>query len=57
VHYRIALPLMNPTEGKTATLRVVKDDKVVHIYFSIPRDQLRAAMDTYRASTQPTTQP
>jgi hypothetical protein len=29
VHYRIPLPLMNPVEGKTATLRVVKDDKVV----------------------------
>lgn len=32
VHYRIELPLMNPTEGKTATLRVVKDDKVVLEY-------------------------
>ena len=32
VHYRIPLPLMNPTLGKTATLRVVKDDKVVLEY-------------------------
>jgi len=32
VHYRIALPLMSPTEGQTATLRVVKDDKVVLEY-------------------------
>lgn len=31
-HYRIALPLMNPTEGKTALLRVVKDDKLVLEY-------------------------
>lgn len=32
VHYRIGLPLMNPTEGRTATLRVVKGDKVVLEY-------------------------
>lgn len=32
VHYRIHLPLMNPTEGRTATLRVVKDDKLVLEY-------------------------
>lgn len=32
VHYRIPLPLMNPTQGKTATLRVVKDGKVVLEY-------------------------
>ena len=32
VHYRIPLPLMNPIEGQTATLRVVKDDKVVLEY-------------------------
>lgn len=32
VHYRIPLPLMNPTQGRTATLRVVKDDKLVLEY-------------------------
>ena len=32
VHYRIPLPLMNPVEGQTAMLRVVKDDKVVLEY-------------------------
>jgi hypothetical protein len=32
VHYRIPLPLMNPVEGKTATLRIVKDDKLVLEY-------------------------
>lgn len=32
VHYRIPLPLMNPVEGKTASLRVVKDDKLVLEY-------------------------
>lgn len=32
VHYRIPLPLMNPEVGKTATLRVVKDDKLVLEY-------------------------
>ncbi|MFA5862212.1 MAG: hypothetical protein WDA16_11010 [Candidatus Thermoplasmatota archaeon] len=32
VHYRIPLPLMNPELGRTATLRVVKDDKVVLEY-------------------------
>lgn len=31
-HYRIPLPLMNPTLGKTATLRIVKDDKLVLEY-------------------------
>jgi hypothetical protein len=31
-HYRIGLPLMNPEEGRTATLRVVKDDKIVLEY-------------------------
>lgn len=31
-HYRIPLPLMNPTQGKTATLRIVKDDKLVLEY-------------------------
>lgn len=34
VHYRIPLPLMNPVEGQTATLRVVKDDKLVLEYAS-----------------------
>jgi hypothetical protein len=32
VHYRIPLPLMNPEMGRTATLRVVKDDKLVLEY-------------------------
>ena len=32
VHYRIPLPLMNPEQGRTATLRVVKDDKLVLEY-------------------------
>ncbi len=32
VHYRIPLPLMNPVEGKTASLRVVKEDKIVLEY-------------------------
>jgi hypothetical protein len=32
VHYRIPLPLMNPDLGKTAKLRVVKDDKLVLEY-------------------------
>ena len=32
VHYRIGLPLMNPEQGRTATLRVVKDDKIVLEY-------------------------
>lgn len=32
VQYRIPLPLMNPTEGVTARLRVVKDDKLVLEY-------------------------
>ena len=32
VHYRIALPLMNPELGRTASLRVVKDDKIVLEY-------------------------
>jgi hypothetical protein len=31
-HYRIPLPLMNPVQGRTATLRVVKGDKVVLEY-------------------------
>lgn len=31
-HYRIALPLMNPEAGKLATLRVVKEDKLVLDY-------------------------
>lgn len=31
-HYRIALPLMNPEAGRTASLRIVKDDKVVLEY-------------------------
>lgn len=32
VHYRIPLPLMNPEMGRTAKLRVVKDDKIVLEY-------------------------
>ncbi|GEM_PF-4730470 len=32
VHYRIALPLMNPEMGRTASLRVIKDDKLVLEY-------------------------
>lgn len=32
VQYRILLPLMNPTEGSTARLRVVRDDKLVLEY-------------------------
>lgn len=32
VHYRIPLPLMNPTAGRVARLRVVKDDKLVLEY-------------------------
>lgn len=32
VHYRIELPLMNPELGRTAKLRVVKDDKIVLEY-------------------------
>lgn len=32
VHYRIPLPLMNPEMGKTAKLRIVKDDKLVLEY-------------------------
>lgn len=32
VHYRIPLPLMSPEMGRTATLRVVKDDKLVLEY-------------------------
>lgn len=31
-HYRIPLPLMNPVLGATATLRVVKGDKLVLEY-------------------------
>ena len=31
-HFRISLPLMNPEEGRTATLRVVKEDKLVLEY-------------------------
>lgn len=31
-HYRIPLPLMSPELGRTATLRVVKDDKLVLEY-------------------------
>lgn len=31
-HYRIPLPLMNPTMGRIASLRVVKDDKLVLEY-------------------------
>lgn len=32
MQYRIPLPLMNPIEGRTARLRVVKDDKLVLEY-------------------------
>ena len=32
VHYRISLPMMNPEQGRTATLRVVKADKIVLEY-------------------------
>lgn len=32
VHYRIPLPLMNPEQGRMATLRVVKEDKIVLEY-------------------------
>ena len=32
VHYRIPLPLMNPDQGRTARLRVVKADKLVLDY-------------------------
>lgn len=32
VHYRIPLPLMNPTLGRVARLRVVKEDKLVLEY-------------------------
>ena len=32
VHYRIHLPLMNPEMGRTASLRVVKEDKIVLEY-------------------------
>ncbi len=32
IHYRIPLPLMNPVEGQTARLRVVKGDKLVLEY-------------------------
>ncbi len=32
VHYRIPLPLMNPEMGRTAKLRVVRDDKLVLEY-------------------------
>ena len=32
VHYRIALPLMNPEFGRMATLRVIREDKVVLEY-------------------------
>lgn len=32
VHYRIPLPLMSPETGRTASIRVVKDDKLVLEY-------------------------